>query len=84
VKILNGDVGEEAADYQAKTLVSQLQSEKAHTRCHMIQQLHTGLDVAEAELLYAPILCARYDHKGRKLVMVIYGNSGGVINSIGL
>ena len=84
VKILNGDVGEEAADYQAKTLVSQLQSDKAHEQYHMIQQLHTDVDVAEAELLYAPIWFVRYDHKGNKIVLVIDGNSGGVINSIGL
>jgi hypothetical protein len=84
VKILNGDVGDEAAKYQAKTLVDQLQSEKAHAQYHMIQQPHTDLDVADLELLYAPIWFSRYDHKGRKMVLVIDGNSGGVINSIGL
>jgi hypothetical protein len=84
VKILNGDIGEEAAGYQAKTLVSQLQSEKAHAQYHMIQQLHTDVDVADAELLYAPIWFGRYDHKGRKIALVIDGNSGSVINSVGL
>ena len=84
IKILNGDVGEEAAKYQAKTLVDQLQSEKAHAQYHMIQQLHTDIDVSDTELLYAPIWFAQYDHKGRKIVLVIDGNSGGVINSIGL
>jgi hypothetical protein len=84
VKILNGDVGEEAANYQAKTLVSQLQSEKAHGQYHMIQQLHTDVDTSETELLHAPIWFARYDHKGNKIVLVIDGNSGSLINSIGL
>jgi hypothetical protein len=84
VKVLNGDVGEEAAKYQAKALVDQLQSERAHGQYHMIQELHTDVDVADAELLYAPIWFAQYDHKGRKIVLVIDGNSGGVINSIGL
>jgi hypothetical protein len=84
IKILNGDVGEEAAKYQAKTLVDQLQSEKAHAQYHMIQQLHTDVDVADSELLYAPIWFARYDHKGNKIALVIDGNSGDVINSIGL
>ena len=50
----------------------------------MIQQLHTEVDVADTELLYAPIWFAQYDHKGKKIVLVINGNSGGVINSIGL
>ena len=81
---MNGDVGEEAAKYQAKTLVDQLQSEKAHAQYHMIQQLHTDLDAADSELLYAPIWFARYDHKGNKIALVIDGNSGSVINSIGL
>jgi hypothetical protein len=84
VKILNGDIGEEAANYQAKTLVAQLQSEKAHAQYHMIQQLQTDVDVAEAELLHAPIWFVRYDYKGKKIVLVIDGNSGNVINSIGL
>jgi hypothetical protein len=84
VKILNGDVGEEAAKYQAKALVDQLQSEKAHAQYHMIQQLHTQIDVADAELLHVPIWFARYDHKGKKIILVIDGYSGDVINSIGL
>jgi hypothetical protein len=84
IKILNGDVGEEAAKYQAKTLVDQLQSEKAYQQYHMIQQLHAEVDVADTELLYAPIWFAQYDHKGKKIVLVIDGNLGGVINSIGL
>jgi hypothetical protein len=84
IKILNGDVGEEAAKYQAKALIDQLQSEKAHAQYHMIQQLNTDLDLADSELLYAPIWFARYDYKGKKIALVIDGNSGGVINSIGL
>jgi hypothetical protein len=83
-KVLNGDVGEETAKCQAKTLVDQLQSEKAHSQYHMIQQLHTEVDVADSELLFAPIWFAQYDHKGKKIVLVIDGNSRGVINSIGL
>ncbi len=84
VKIMNGDVGEEAAYYQAKALVTQLQSDKAHAQYHMIQQLTTDADATEAELLYAPIWFARYDHKGNKIILVMDSNSGNVINSIGL
>jgi Double zinc ribbon len=84
LKVLNGDVGEEMAKYQAKTLVDQLQSDRAHSEHHMIQQMQTESDVGDAELLHAPVWFARYDHKGNKMVLVIDGNSGGVINSIGL
>ena len=84
INVLNGDIGEEVAKTQAKTLVDQVQSEKAHAAHHMIQQLSTESDVGEAELLHAPVWFARYDHKGNKIVLVIDANSGGVINSMGL
>ena len=84
IKILNGDVGEDAAKYQAKTLVDQLQSDKAHSEHHMIQRMTTESDVADGELLYAPIWFARYDHKGSKMVLVLDGNSGEPINIMGV
>ncbi|MGI0081539.1 MAG: zinc ribbon domain-containing protein, partial [Nitrososphaerales archaeon] len=83
-KVLNGDVGEDAAKYQAKTFVDQLQSDKAHKQYHMIQSIQSQEDVSEGELLHAPIWFARYDHKGKKIVLVLDANSGGLINSIGL
>jgi hypothetical protein len=82
-KILNGDIGEDVARYQAKTLVDQLQSDKAHAKYHMIQKLQTDIDVAEGELLHAPVWFARYDHKGGKIVLVLDGNSGEPINTMG-
>jgi hypothetical protein len=84
MKVLNGDVGEEIAKTQAQTLVDQLQSEKAHKAHHMVQQLSTQSEVGEAELLHAPVWFARYSHKNGRIVLVIDGNSKGVINSIGL
>ena len=84
MKVLNGDVGEDIAKSQAKTLVDQLQSDKAHAAHHMVQQISTESDVGEAELLHAPIWFVRYDHKNGKIVLVVDGNSGGLINSIGL
>jgi hypothetical protein len=84
IKVLNGDVGEEVAKNQAKTMVDQLQSQKAHEAHHMIQQLSTESDEGDAELLHVPVWFARYDHKGNKIVLVVDGNSGRVINSIGL
>ncbi|MDD1773187.1 MAG: hypothetical protein LUQ14_01010, partial [Methanomassiliicoccales archaeon] len=84
VKVLNGDVGEETAKQQAKALVTELQSKKAHDQYRMIQQLHTEVEMSETELLHAPIWLSRYDYKGKKMMMVIDGNTGGVINSVGL
>ena len=84
IKTLNGDISEDAAKYQAKTLVDQLQSQKAHAKYHMIQQISSEEDVSDAELLHIPTWFARYDHKGNKIVLVVDGNSGNVINSMGL
>jgi hypothetical protein len=84
VKILNGDISEEVAKSQAKTLVDQLQSQTAHAQYHMIQSIHTDSDVGDVELLHAPVWFSKYDHKGNKIVLVIDANSGRVINSLGL
>ncbi len=84
ISIMNGDVGEEDAKYQAKALVDQLQSDRAHKQYHMIQQIKTELDIGEAELLHVPIWFARYDHKGKKIVLIVDGHNGALINSIGL
>jgi len=84
MKVLNGDIGEDVAKAQAKTLVDQLQSQKAHQQHHMIQQIHTDMDVSDGELLHVPVWFTRYDHKGKKIVFVLDGNSGAAINSIGL
>jgi zinc ribbon protein len=84
IKVLNGDISEDAAKYQAKTLVDQLQSQKAHAQYHMIQQITSQEDVSDTELLHVPIWFVRYDHVGNKIVLVVDGNSGNVINSLGL
>jgi DNA-directed RNA polymerase subunit RPC12/RpoP len=84
IKVLNGDISEDAAKYHARTLVDQLQSQKAHAQYHMIQQISSEEDVSDTELLHVPIWFVRYDHNGGKIVLVIDGNSGNVINSLGL
>jgi hypothetical protein len=84
VKILNGDISEDVAKSQARTLVDQLQSQKAHARYSMIQSIHTDMDVGDVELLHAPAWFAKFDHKGHKIVLVLDANSGSLINSIGL
>jgi hypothetical protein len=84
IKVLNGDISEDVAKAQAKTLVDQLQSQKAHEQHKMIQQIQTDMDVSDGELLHVPVWFTRYDHKGKKMVFVIDGNSGAPINSIGL
>jgi len=84
VKILNGDISEDGAKTQARTLVDQLQSQKAHAKYQAIQEMHTDLDVGDVELLHVPVWFARFDNKGKKIVLVVDANSGKVINASGL
>lgn len=84
IKILNGDVSEDSAQYEAKTNVDQLQAAKAHSAHHMIRNIKTASDVADPELLHVPIWFARFTHKNRQIVMVVDASNGGIINSVGL
>jgi hypothetical protein len=85
VKILNGDVGEQDAKQQARALVDQLQSQKAHEKYRMIQQLKTEIDIGDAELLHVPVWTGRYRFKNKKkIVVVVDGNSGAPIHTVGL
>ncbi len=84
IKVMNGDVGEEAAVYEAKTNVNQLQYTKVHAQHHMVQSLHTEMDTSDPELMHVPVWFARFERKGKKIVVVVDGHNGGIINSIGL
>src|SRR5260370_7705519 len=42
IKTLNGDISEDAAKYQAKTLVDQLHSQKSHTKYHIIPHISSA------------------------------------------
>jgi len=50
----------------------------------MILQITSQEDVSDTEVLHVPIWFVRYDHGGNKLVLVVDGNSGNVINNLGL
>lgn len=86
LKVINGDVGEEQAKFEAKTLVKELQYTKAHDlhKHHTIERIATEVDVTDGELLHAPIWYVRYDHDGKKIVLVVDANSGGVMSTSGL
>ncbi len=84
IKILNGDLSEDSAKHMAKTNVEQVQTEKAHEQHHMIRSINSNSDTGDPELLHVPVWFANFEHKGNKMVLVIDGSSGGVINSIGL
>lgn len=84
MKVLNGDINEDAAKSQAKNIVDQIQSQRVHAKYHMIRQMETQEEVANGELLHVPIWFIQYDHKGKKIILIVDANSGNTINSIGL
>lgn len=84
IKILNGDINEDGAKSLAKNIVDQIQSQTVHSKYHLIRQMETQEEVSEGELLHVPIWFAQYDHKGKKIILIIDANSGNTINSIGL
>ncbi|HLH86703.1 MAG TPA: zinc ribbon domain-containing protein [Thermoplasmataceae archaeon] len=84
INVLNGDVSEDAAKYQAKTYVDQLQNEKVHQQYHMVQKITTVDDVADPELLHVPVWFAKFSHKGKEISLILDGSNGKIINSVGL
>jgi hypothetical protein len=57
---------------------------KIHKCMTIMRQMETQEDVSEGELLHVPIWFAQYDHKGKKIILIIDANSGNIINSIGV
>lgn len=84
IKILNGDINEDAAKSLARNIVDQIQSQTVHSKYHMIRQMETQEEVSEGEVMHVPIWFAQYDHKGKKIILIIDANSGNAINSVGL
>jgi hypothetical protein len=80
--ILNGDLGEDAAQHAAQAYVQTLQSEAAHKKHSMVSKLQTNVQVSEAELLHVPIWYFQLDHKGTKSTVLIDGHGGRVIQTI--
>jgi Double zinc ribbon len=80
--VLNGDLGEDAAQHAAQAYVQTLQSEAAHKKHSMVSQLRTNVEVSEAELLHVPIWYFQLDHKGQKSTVLIDGHAGRVIQTI--
>jgi len=80
--ILNGDLGEDAAQHAAKAYVQQLQSEIVHKKHGMVSNLKTDVEVTEGELLHVPIWYFQFDHKGQRPVFLVDGHAGRLIQTI--
>jgi hypothetical protein len=81
--ILNGDLGEDAAQHAAQSYVTQLHAEQAHKQHHMVSGIRTETQVSEAELLHVPIFYFRLDHRGQPHIILVDAHSGRVIQTVG-
>jgi hypothetical protein len=80
--VLNGDLGEDAAQHAARAYVTQLQSEAAHKRHRMVSGLSCHVQASEAELLHVPIWYFLLDRKGEKAMILIDSHSGRVLQTV--
>ncbi len=81
--VLNGDLGEDAAKFAARAYVTQLQSEAAHQKHHMVSKLQSQVDVSDAELLHVPIWYVLLDRKGQKTGILIDAHAAHVMQVVG-
>ncbi len=83
IKVLNGDLGEEAAKNSAKGYINLLQDKKAHSEHHMIQSIQTNVNVSDGELLHVPIWVLKYLYKGKEtMIFTLDGNTLKVMQEI--
>lgn len=80
--ILNGDLGEDAAQHAAQSYVMQQQSDTAHHQHSMVSQIHTEVQVSEGELVHVPIWYFLLDRKGAKSMILVDAHSAQVIPTI--
>lgn len=79
--VLNGDLGEDYAQHEARAYVMQVQAEAAHKKHYMVSSLQTQVEVGEPELLHAPIWRFALEYKGHPMVMLIDANSSRIMLS---
>lgn len=80
--ILNGDVGEDAAQYTAKNYVTEVQAQKAHKQHRMVQQLTTKADASEGELMHVPTWYFTFQHKKEQTILLVDGQKMAIMNSV--
>jgi hypothetical protein len=81
--VLNGDMGEDEAKSAAKGYVEQLQSDVVHKKHSMVQKLDTKVEIADGELLHAPVWNFTLEHKGKRTTVLIDAHAGRVIRTLG-
>jgi DNA-directed RNA polymerase subunit RPC12/RpoP len=75
IKVLNGDLGEEAAKNSAIGYINQIEDKKAHAQHHMIESIKTSVNVSDGELMHVPIWVLKFLYKEKEtMVFTVDGN----------
>ncbi|MCI4352804.1 MAG: hypothetical protein L3K14_05380 [Thermoplasmata archaeon] len=79
--VLNGDLGEDYAQHEARAYVMQVQADAAHKKHYMVSSLQTQVEVGDPELLHAPIWRFTLDYRGHPFVVLVDANSNRIMLS---
>lgn len=82
MKVLNGDLGEEAAKNSAIGYINQIEDKKAHSQHSMIQSIKTTVNVSDGELLHVPIWVLKFQYKKETMVFTVDGNTLKVMQEL--
>lgn len=77
--VLNGDLSEDAARNSARALVTQIQSDAAHHKHHLVSNFKTQVDVSDGELMHAPVWEFVLQHKNETRRILVDGHAARVM-----
>ena len=80
--VLNGDLGEDAAQHAARAFVTQLQADQAHAQHHMVNRIQTQVDVTEGELMHVPVWYLVLERNAHRSIILIDAHAGKVLNVV--
>jgi len=80
VEVMSGDVNEAEAKQQASALAHKFAGKEAKKRVDTLESLQVYPTTYDGELLHAPVWFMEYEHKGKKMYILIDGHAGKVMD----
>ncbi len=82
VKMLNGTMSEEKARVEGKVRIQQWEIRKLQRRVHGFLSAEVNVEIADVYLLHAPVWYVEVVHKNEKIVLLVDGHSGAVMEEL--
>lgn len=80
VEVQSGDVSEPEAKGQASSIAHDIAEKQARSRVDTLQSINANPQTFSGELVHVPVWFMNYAHKGKKMFILIDGNSQQVMN----